>query len=548
MNKKMLIVAFVTLLIGLGLGKVLFTEPGTTTVGKGSTEKARAPLFYRHPMNPDITSPTPAKDDMGMDYIAVYAQESDNSSEREILFYRNPMNPSVTSPTPAKDSMGMDYVPVYADGDSSPVAGTVKIDPVVVQNIGVRTQVAKEMAMSQTIRAVGRVDFDEERMARLHPKVEGWIETIRVDKTGETVEKGDVLLSVYSPKLVSTQQEYLLALKNLDALKDSDFAEIRDGAKSLLESSRERLKLLDVAEHQIRELERTRKIKKALHIHSPVAGTVIRIGSRQGQFVTPKTELYKLVDLSQVWVLADIYEYELPWVKEGDEVDMTLASVPGRTFKGRLAYVYPYAEAKTRTTKVRLVFDNTDLVLRPDMLADVSIKANAQDNAIVIPSEAVVRSGGRTQVFVVREPGKFEPRNVDLGIESQGRVSVVSGLAAGEVVVTSAQFLVDSESKLREATAKMMDALNNKNTPSSQAESNQSMDHKNHDSMEAEIQEPDHSTMDHSTMDHSTMEMSEMEMRDDNTEMDHSDPNQGAEEHSHMSSESENDHAEGAHQ
>ena len=189
------------------------------------------------------------------------------------LFYRNPMNPEITSPVPAKDSMGMDYLPVYADNEKNDIVGTVKIDPVVVQNIGVRTATARRTSISRTIRTVGRVDFDEKRMARLHPKVEGWIEEVRVDKTGQYVEKDDILLSIYSPKLVSTQQEYLLALNNLSALKKSPFEEIRQGAEDLVKSSRERLTLLDVPEHQIQELEQTRKIKKNLHIHSPVAGT-----------------------------------------------------------------------------------------------------------------------------------------------------------------------------------------------------------------------------------------------------------------------------------
>jgi Cu(I)/Ag(I) efflux system membrane fusion protein len=408
-----------------------------------------------------------------MDYIAVYAQEPIVESEKKILFYRNPMNPDVTSPKPAQDSMGMEYIPVYADGNRSSVPGTVSIDPVVVQNIGVRTALAVQKPMSRTVRAVGRVAFDEQRMARLHPKVEGWVEEILVNKTGEVVEKDAILLSVYSPKLVSTQQEYLLALNNYEALKGSTFEEISAGAKSLMDSTRERLKMLDVPQHQIRELERSKKVKKNIHIHSPVAGTVINIGSRQGQYVTPKTELYMLVDLSQVWVFADIYENELPWVETGNKVEMTLASVPGRVFKGTLSYIYPYAQSQTRTTRVRLVFDNADLALRPDMLADVSIKANTQPDAIVIPSEAVVRSGNRTQVFVVRGPGKFEPRKVELGIDSQGEVSVLSGLSAGDEVVTSSQFLVDSESKLREATAKMMETLNANeggNTQSSDAQ------------------------------------------------------------------------------
>ncbi len=388
---------------------------------------------------------------------ATDAETAAVSEEKMPLFYRNPMNPAVTSPVPAQDSMGMDYLPVYADSDVSEVVGTVKIDPVVVQNSGVRTAVANKQSISRTIRAEGRVAFNEERMANLHAKVDGWIEEIRVNKTGQNVERDDILLSIYSPKLVSAQQEYLLALNNLSALEKSVFDEIRQGAQDLARSSRERLQFLDVPKHQIDELEKTRKIKKSLHIHSPFAGAVIRIGARKGQYVTPKTELYMMVDLGQVWVYANVYEYELPWVDIGDEVEMTLASVPGKTFKGSLAFIYPYAESKTRTTKVRLVFDNSELLLRPDMFAQVSIQSDIHNDAVVIPAEAVVRSGSRTQVFVVRSPGKFEPRVVNLGIESSGQVAVLSGLSAGEEVVTSAQFLIDSESKLREATAKMMD-------------------------------------------------------------------------------------------
>jgi membrane fusion protein, copper/silver efflux system len=391
---------------------------------------------------------------------SVSAPAEQKKEQRKILFYRSPMNPSVTSPTPAKDAMGMDYIPVYADAENETVEtppGLVTIDPVTVQNIGVRTAIAKRSTISHTIRAVGRVDFDEERLARLHPKTEGWIENLRIDKTGEWVRKGTDLLSIYSPQLVSSQQEYLLALNNLKALESSPFKDIRQGAVELVKSSRERLKLLDVPEHQIRELEKTHVIKKSLHIHTPVTGTVMKIGVREGQYVTPTTELYLIADLSRVWVYADIYEYELPWVRVGDRADMQLAAIPGSTFHGRVDYIYPYAEAKTRTIKVRLVFNNPLLLLKPELFAEVSIYARRQVDAIVIPSEAVVRSGQRDQVFVVRGPGKFEPRPVTLGLASSGEVQVLKGIQAGDEVVTSAQFLIDSESKLREATAKMMD-------------------------------------------------------------------------------------------
>jgi len=384
-----------------------------------------------------------------------------SAPERKPLFYRNPMNPDITSPEPAKDEMGMDYVPVYADGqsvDGAELPGTVRIDPVTVQDIGVRTATARTQVLGRTVRAVARVAYDEEHLARLHPKTEGWIEQLLVDKTGEQIDKDTILLHIYSPQLVTTQQEYLLALDNLRALKDSAYPEIRDGARELVRSTRERLELLDVPEHQIHELEQTHKAKKTLHIHSPFDGVVMKIGAREGQYVTPETELYVIADLSQVWVLADVYENELPWVSVGDPVSLRLTAVPGRTFTGQVAYIYPYAEAETRTIKVRMVFDNPDRLLKPDMYAEVTIDAQRKVDALVIPAEAVVRSGERDQVFVVRAPGKFEPREVTLGTSSGGLVQVISGLQAGDTVVTSSQFLIDSESRLREAVAKMREA------------------------------------------------------------------------------------------
>lgn len=464
MNKSTLWIAVAMLVVGLGVGYWLSDSGFGSSSDSGSVTESGSPAV---------------------------------ADKKEPLFYRNPMNAEVTSPVPAKDSMGMDYIPVYADSERNKLSvGTVEIDSMVVQNLGVRTAKAKKTTISRTVRAVGRVDFDEERITRLHPKVDGWIEEIWIDKTGQQVNKEDILLSIYSPKLVSTQQEYLLALNNLAALKQSPFEEIRRGAEELVKSSRQRLQLLDVPEHQIRELEKSRQVKKSLHIHSPVAGTIINIGSRQGQHVSSGTELYMLVDLSQIWVYADIYENDLPWIKEGDEVEMTLASVPGKTFTGSLSYIYPYAESKTRTTKVRLVFDNSELLLRPNMFSEVIIRADSQPDAVVIPSEAVIRSGQQTQVFVVRDAGKFEPRVVKLGIESEGRVAVLDGVEVGDEVVTSAQFLLDSESKLREATAKMMQNL--ADTESTDG----AMDHSgmNHEVM-------NHEGMDHEGMDHGSVMM-----------------------------------------
>jgi len=453
MNKPLLLTAPFILAIGLGGGYWLAQQQKQAQAVQPTD--AKQPLFYRNSMNPSVTSLVPAKDTMGMDYVPVYVEEK----QPKILFYRNPMNPAVTSPVPKKDDMGMDYLPVYAEdkattGDS---AGSVKIDAVTVQNMGVRTAIAKKMPLSHIVRAVGRIAYDEEHITRLHPKIEGWIETLWVDKTGEKVSSHQPLLSLYSPQLVSSQQEYLLALDSVKILEKSPIEEIRRGAQDLVESSRERLKLLDVPAHQLADLTTTHNIKKSLHIHSPTNGIVVNIGAREGQYVTPETELFMIADLAKVWVYAEVYEYELPWVKQGDPVEVRLAGVPGRVFKGHTSFIYPYAEEKTRTIKVRLIFDNTQQLLKPDMFAEVTIYAGKQRDAIVIPSEAVIRSGTHNQVFIVRGAGKFEPREITTGLSSNGDVTVLDGIKSGEEVVTSAQFLIDSESKLNEATAKMIE-------------------------------------------------------------------------------------------
>ncbi len=374
------------------------------------------------------------------------------------LYYRNPMNPEITSDVFMQDQMGMDYIPVFADdAQSTGPAGTVQIDPVTVQTIGVRTAKAEHRSMAQTIQAVGRVDFDEQRLVQLHPKTEGWIEEMFIETTGEPVRADTILLSLYSPQLVSTQQEYVLALKNLETLRSSPFDDVRTGAEELVQTTEDRLRLFDVPNHQIDDLKRTLTVRKDLHIHSPADGIVIRIGAREGQYVTPQTELYSIADLSRVWVQVDIYEDELPWINIGDQAHMTVAAVPGRTFVGTLAYIYPYAESRTRTVKVRMEFDNPDLLLKPDMFADITIEADAIPDVVAVPSEAIVRSGTREQVFVQRAPGKFEPREVSLGVSSDGWTRITDGIKAGDEVVVSAQFLIDSESKLREAAAKMQE-------------------------------------------------------------------------------------------
>ncbi|PKM09373.1 MAG: efflux transporter periplasmic adaptor subunit [Gammaproteobacteria bacterium HGW-Gammaproteobacteria-4] len=400
-------------------------------------------------------------------WLAPAAPTQSDGGERKPLYYRNPMNPDVTSKVPAKDNMGMDYVPVYADeaAGGGGVAGSVRVDPSTVQSFGVRTAEARLQAMTRDVFTVGRVDYDEKKLSRFHPKVEGWIERQPVDETGSVVARGTNLLELYSPVLVVSQEEYLLALRNRDALAASPYPEIARGAEQLAQSARQRLLLLDLPRAQVQRLEKTRQVAHAVPIQSPFDGIVVKVGAREGMYVTPQTELYVLADLSTVWVYADVYEYEMPWVAEGDLAQLQLASLPEQTFEGRVDFIYPYLDKATRTQKVRLAFANPGRLLKPEMYGDVSIRTGRQVDAVVIPEEAVIRSGRREQVFVLRSPGQYEPRPVTLGVSSDGMVQITGGLKAGEQVVVSGQFLIDSESKLREVSAKMQEPANTPEMP-----------------------------------------------------------------------------------
>lgn len=380
-------------------------------------------------------------------------------TEKKIRYWVAPMDPKYIRNEPGKSPMGMDLIPVYEEEDEKSAEGAVRIDSVTVQNMGVRTAVVERRKLSRNIRTVGIVAYDEKRVTQVQSKVEGWIEKLYIDFTGQFVKKDDILLELYSPQLVSSQEEYLAALEFRDKMKENPYSEIAGGADSLMESARKRLDYLDVPKHQIMELTKGRKVMKTLHIHSPNKGIVINKHIQEGAYVKPGMPLYTLADISKVWVHADIYEYELPWVKEGQEVTMTLSYFPGRVFKGNVAYIYPYLEAKTRTVKVRLDFDNKHWELKPDMYANIRIESSIEGDNTAVPSEAVIHSGERRVVVVDLGGGRFMPKNVKLGTESgDGYYQVLEGLEAGDRVVVSAQFLIDSESSLKESIAKMLEA------------------------------------------------------------------------------------------
>lgn len=387
--------------------------------------------------------------------MKMFGQATDHRSEQDkkILYWRAPMDATYTSDKPGKSPMGMDLIPVYNVASGS----TISIDPVTVQNMGVRTAIVARQPFYRIIRTVGHVDYDEETLYSVNLKFHGWIEKLNLNRTGDIVKIGQPLLEIYSPELVATQEEYLLAVKNQKKLSLSSFSEVTEGATNLVDASRQRLKFWDISDSEIQRIEKTGEVSKTLTIFSPVKGVVIHKNAVQGTYVKAGTDLFRIADLSKVWVLAHIFEYELPWIKLGQEVVMELPYVPGKRFKGKVDYIYPYLNENTRDVRLRLVFDNPNLELKPQMYANITIESLGGENELVIPSEAIIRSGKRNVVFVDLGNGKFRPQNIIIGAEGDnGLVKVVAGLQEGERIVTSAQFLLDSESRLREVIQKML--------------------------------------------------------------------------------------------
>ncbi len=324
--------------------------------------------------------------------------------------------------------------------------------------MGVRTAKVEVQPLTHDTWTVGLVNFDERHLAVINTKVSGWVERLYVNATGDPVRRGQALLSIYSPDLVSAQEEYLLALRNLKSLEKSPVKEMAEGARRLAEASRRRLEYFDVSAGQIETLKNTGRVKKHLVLASPVNGIVTKRLVTQGMYVQMGMPLLEVADLATIWVDTDIYQYELPWIKVGQKVEMSLDYLPGETFVGKIDYIYPYLMEKTRTAKVRLRFANRQLKLKPDMFAQVKIKSPVTKEVVAVPAEAVLDTGLKQHVFIALGGGKFEPREVKLGVYGNGNQyrEVLSGLKGGEDVVTSAQFLLDSESRFREAVQMML--------------------------------------------------------------------------------------------
>jgi RND family efflux transporter MFP subunit len=388
-------------------------------------------------------------------------KEGGAASERKILYYVDPMHPEYKSDKPGTaPDCGMDLVPVYEDeqgtqADASTLAGAVKINPAKQQLIGVQTSTVAYHDVQETFRAVGQIAYAEPRQAYVTTKFEGYIEELFVDYTGKPVEKGQPLFTIYSPELVSTQEEYLLALSTQRSTPQSASVEAAVGGSTLLESARRRLQLWDITEKEIAELERTGNIKKSLTIYSPIRGYVLEKMAARGLKVMPGMSLYQITDLSTVWALVDVYEYEAPLVKIGHAATVTLTSYPGEIFKGRVTHIYPFLSPETRTVKVRLEFSNPGEKLKPGMFVSATLQSSG-GKQLAVPEEAVMDAGAEQIVFVSHEGGYFEPREVKLGANFSGRFIVLSGLKEGEKIVTSGNFLIDSESRLKSAASGMI--------------------------------------------------------------------------------------------
>jgi Cu(I)/Ag(I) efflux system membrane fusion protein len=361
-------------------------------------------------------------------------------SGREVLYWQAPMDPSYRRDKPGKSPMGMDLVPVYAD-DAGAEEGVVSIDPAIVENLGVRTATAEYGKLSRRIETVGYVGFDEDTLQQIHTRVDGWIEKLEAKAAGDPVREGQLLFELYSPTLVNAQQEYLAAA--------------RSGTAALGEASRNRLLALGVTRGEIERLDRERSVSQRVSIHANTDGFIAHLGVREGVYVMPATEIMSIAKLDRVWIQAEVFERQAAWVQTGQRAEVELDYLPGTRLQGTVDYVYPELDPKTRTLRVRLRFDNEGAVMRPNMFARVTLHGTETDPVVHVPREALIRGGAANRVVVALGEGRFRAQPVQVGIESGDRVAIASGLSAGERVVTSAQFLIDSESNIDAALARL---------------------------------------------------------------------------------------------
>jgi len=361
-----------------------------------------------------------------------------DQATRTVLYWKAPMDPSYRRDEPGTSPMGMALVPVYAQGSDERI---VTINPQVVNNLGVRTEQAQYGVLSRRIDAVGYVSFDEDTLRHIHSRVEGWIEMLSIKASGDPVSEGQALFELYSPKIVNAEEEYLAAL--------------RSGNSSMLAASHQRLGALGVSSSEIERLKRSSTVNQTLTVFAQSDGVVADLGVREGQFVTPATDIMSIAKLDPIWVLAEIFERQADWIQPGQRAEVELDYLPGKRLQGTVDYIYPELDLVTRTLKVRLRFDNDSRIFRPNMFATVIIHGTETGAAVNVPREALIRGGSMDRVVLALGDGKFRAQPVQIGIESAGRVEILSGIGTTDLVVTSGQFLIDSESNLESALARL---------------------------------------------------------------------------------------------
>jgi len=398
------------------------------------------------------------------------AEEAEPAAEagKPTQYWTCGMHPWVILPHPGDCPIcHMKLVPV----DAAKFRGQVTVDPVMTQNIGVRVAPVVSGAVSRVVRTVGTVDYDETLLGDVNLKISGWVEKLYVNTLGQRVQEGQPLLEIYSPDLYTAQEEYLLAFKRREATKaapaSSDAAAMDT---DLLAAARKRLDYYDISPEQVQALERSGKAAKTMTLRSPFRGTVVAKSVVEGQKVDAGMALLRIADLSRVWVMVTVYENQLPYVEVGQKAVMRLPYVPGQTFEGKITYIYPYMNQDLRQAKVRMEFDNAAQALKPGMFANVEVTSTLAKHEILVPREAVIDTGTRQIAFVSLGQGRFEPRNVTMGVEAEGgMVAVLDGLKPGEMVVTSGEFLLDSEARLKESLAKLVEGTPAAGQPSAAA-------------------------------------------------------------------------------
>ena len=451
---KMLLLGIV-IALALGAGFLLGTgRHAHQDEVAGSTQEA-AKVQYTCSMHPFIIRDAPGACPIcGMALTPVKAGQTTGASPTGVTRWRSPMDPTYVRDAPGKDAMGHDLVS-FQDGGAG--EGGIRIDPVTLQNMGVRTERVVRRKLQRTIRTVGIVTYEEGRQYSINAKVDGWVERLHVNRQWQGVKKGQPLMEIYSPELVAAQQEYLLALENKKRLGESTFPEIAAGADRLLEAARTRLRYWDISPGQIRAMEHSGQVRKNMTLFSEYTGVVTAKKVQEGMRIMAGEELFQLADLSKVWVNAILYEDQLPWVKVGQKARVELPYTAGKVIEGTMSYLYPSMDSETRTARGRIELANPGLEMKPDMYANVAIDVETAELALAIPATAVLYSGQDQTVFVDLGGGRFDPRKVTTGVrDDDGKVEILSGLKEAEAVVVSAQFMLDSESRLREALDKML--------------------------------------------------------------------------------------------